>query len=304
MTFELTILGSSSATPAFQRNPAAQVLNIHEKLFLIDCGEATQIQLSRYKIKSQKINHIFISHLHGDHYLGLMGLLSSFHLNGREATLHIYCFEELKEILDLQFKVSNTKLSFTVEYHFMDLTDRKIIFEDKEILVESIRLNHRVPCVGFLFKEKPRPRNVIREKISQYNIPYEVLPDIKSGKDFTDGDGNLIKNSELTIAAGPPGSFAYCSDTLYDESILSSISGIDLLYHEATFLDDMKKRAAETFHSTSVEAAQIASKAGVNKLIIGHFSARYKDLQPLLDEARSIFPNTFLAVEGEKFQVR
>jgi ribonuclease Z len=301
--FELTILGCSSATPTSQRNPTAQLLNIAERFFLIDCGEATQIQLRRYKLKFQRINHIFISHLHGDHYLGLVGLLSSMHLLGRTIDLNIYCPPELKEIVEIQFKYSQTYLKFKIIYHFHNYVDNELIFEDDKVEVRTIVLNHRIPCCGFVFTEKPLLAHIVKENLDKYQIPVEQIMAIKKGADFISDIGETIPNYKLVADKLKPRSYAFCSDTCYDERIIEFITGVTLLYHEATFMNDMLSRAKETFHSTALQAATIAQKAGVKSLMIGHYSARYKDLQPLLEEARSVFENTILAVEGESIRL-
>lgn len=297
--FELTILGCSSATPTSTRNPTAQLLNIAERFFLIDCGEATQIQLRKFKLKFQRINHIFISHLHGDHYLGLIGLLSSMHLLGRTIDLHLYCPPELEEIIEVQFKHSQTYLRFKIVYHHHKFIANDLIFEDNKVEVRTILLNHRIPCCGFLFTEKPLLANISKEIIQKYHIPVEQILAIKGGADFITTEGELIPNSELVSNKLKPRSYAYCSDTCYDERIIEVIKGADLLYHEATFLNDMLPRAKETFHSTALQAATIAQKAEVHQLMIGHYSARYRDLQPLLDEAQTVFSNTILSIEGK-----
>ena len=297
--FELTILGCSSATPTSQRNPTAQLLNVAERFFLIDCGEATQIQLRRFKIKFQRINHIFISHLHGDHYLGLVGLLSSMHLLGRTIELNIYCPSELKEIIDVQFTYSQTYLNFKIIYHFHKYAHNDLIFEDDKVEVRTVVLNHRIPCCGFVFTEKPILAHVLKENLDKYQIPIEQIMSIKMGGDFITASGEKIPNNLLVANKLKPRSYAYCSDTCYDERIIEYIKGATLLYHEATFMNEMLARAKETFHSTALQAATIARKAEVKMLMIGHYSARYKDLQPLLTEAKSIFENTLLAVEGE-----
>lgn len=302
MTFELTVLGSSSATPAFQRNPASQVLNIHDKLFLIDCGEATQIQLVRYKVKYQRINHIFISHLHGDHYLGLMGLLSTLHLQGRTSPMTIYCHAPLAEIIRLELEVSGTALRFPIEFKFLP-DEETCIYDDGNIMVETIRLNHRIPCMGFLFREKKTYFKVRKEMIEAHSIPVEAIAGIKEGNDFTDAVGNVIPNREITYPPRNPRSFAYCSDTLFDAHVEKKVNGVTMLYHEATFLHDLLDRAVETFHTTALQAGKLAKNAGVEKLLIGHFSARYRELELFLKEARTEFPNTYLAVEGEKIRV-
>ena len=303
MIFEVSILGSSSATPIYQRHPTSQVLNIHERLFLVDCGEGTLIQMNRYKIKFHRINHIFISHLHGDHYLGLVGLLSTMHLQGRVMDLNIYCQEPLKEIVDIQLKYSETVLRYPLHFHFLNPLKPEIVLSDENIEIRTIILNHRIPCTGFLFTEKPGLRKLIKEKLREYQIPVGFYLDLKNGSDYITPDGKTIPNRELTIPPRVPRSYAFCSDTCYDERIIPAIKNIDLLYHEATFLNDKLARAEETFHSTAGQAALIAKKANVSRLIIGHFSARYKSLYPLLEEAREVFSDTTLALEGDNFKI-
>jgi ribonuclease Z len=303
MGFELTILGSSSATPIYNRHPTSQLLHIRDHFFLIDCGEGTLMQLLRYKLKYHRISHIFISHLHGDHYLGLMGLLFTYHLQGRSNELHLYGQQELMDIVEMQLRLSNTILRYNLIFHPVRHYTPGVIMEDEEVQVRSIVLNHRVPCTGFVFTEKPRPRKLKLAKIQEYQIPFTKFPEIKNGKDFILPTGELIPNTELTDESSLPCSYAYCSDTLYDETVAEDVRGVDLLYHEATFLHDLEERAKATYHSTSLQAAMIAKKAEVKKLLIGHFSARYKHLEPLLDEASSIFENTELALEGVKFIV-
>lgn len=301
MKFEVTILGSSSATPIFNRNPTAQILNINEKLYLVDCAEGTQQQMLRFDIKASRIDYIFISHLHGDHYLGLVGLLSSMHLNGRKKTLKVFCPPPLKEIVDLQLKYSETTLNYPVEFIFTDATTKGVILENQDIFVETIPLNHRIPCTGFLFRQKKRLRKLIKEKIEELEIPIPYYPAIKKGNDYEAPNGTIYKNSILTIEPQEPKSYAYVSDTLYNENYLPQINSVTLLYHEATFLNDMLDRANQTHHTTALQAGEVAVKVNAGKLVIGHFSARYKTLNELLDEAQSVFPNTELAVEGKTF---
>ena len=303
MTFEVVILGSSSATPIYQRHPSAQVLNIHERFFLIDCGEGTQVQLQNYRVKYHRINHIFISHLHGDHYLGLMGLLSTLHLQGRTAPLHLYGPAPLEEILNLQFYHSQTELRYELIFHALSAEHNQKIFEDEEIIVSTIILNHRIPCTGFLFKEKPHPRKLKKEQLEKYKIPYTAFQDLKRGTEYISPDGVVIPNDVLTDPGPPQHSYAYCSDTMFDNSVINSVRGVDVLYHESTFMHDMLHRAQETFHTTSLQAAQVAKEAGAKLLLLGHFSARYRDLEPMLQEAKSVFPNSLLALEGEKFSI-
>lgn len=303
MTFEVTILGSSSATPVYNRNPTAQLLNCNEKFYLIDCAEGTQQQLIKFGLKASKIDYVFISHLHGDHYFGLIGLLSSMHLNGRIKPLHIYAPEAIKEILELQFKHSDTHLKYELIYFAIDASKPGVIFENNDVIVETIILNHRIPCTGFKFTEKKRLRKLLVEKLENDNIALELYPLLKRGVDLELPNGDVLKNVDYTTDSATPKSYAYCSDTLYDESYFDSIKDCDTLYHEATFLHEMIDRAKETHHTTALQAAQIATIVGAKQLLIGHFSSRYKTLNPLLDEAQSEFPNTALALEGNTFQI-
>ncbi|MBK0383236.1 ribonuclease Z [Pedobacter sp. SD-b] len=299
MKFEVTILGSSSATPIFHRNPTSQILNVNEKLLMIDCGEGTQQQMLRFGIKYHKIDYIFISHLHGDHYFGLVGLISSMHLNGRKKPLYLFAPKEIKEILEVQFKHSATVIKFPIEYYATQNNTSEVILETNDVVVETILLNHRIPTTGFLFKEKQRLRKVNKELVEGLNIPQEYYQLLKKGIDFKDEKGKLHKAIDLTIEADIPKSYAYCSDTLADGTYLPQIQGVDLLYHESTFMHDMVDRAKETYHTTALEAATIAKECVVKKLLIGHFSARYRDLSPLLMEAKEVFPESYLAIEGE-----
>jgi ribonuclease Z len=301
MKFEVTILGSSSATPIFNRNPTAQVLNINEKLYLVDCAEGTQQQMLRFEVKASRIDYIFISHLHGDHYLGLVGLLSSMHLNGRTKLLKIFCPLPLKEIVDLQLKYSETTLQYPVEFIFTKADVAEVILDNQDILVETIPLDHRIPCTGFLFREKKRLRKIIKDRIEELNIPVQYFTALKKGKDYEAADGTIYKNDTLTIDSAQPKAYAYCSDTLYNPKYFEQINSASLLYHEATFLNDMLDRANHTHHTTALQAAQVALQTNAHKLIIGHFSARYKTLNEFLDEAQNVFPNTELAVEGKTF---
>lgn len=303
MKFEVTILGSSSATPIFNRNPTAQALNINDHLYLIDCGEGTQQQMLRFDIKASRIDYIFISHLHGDHYLGLVGLLSSMHLNGRKKPLYLFCPPQLKEIIDLQLKYSETTLHFPLEYRFTNAQKAEVIVNNNDIIVETIPLDHRIDCTGFIFKQKKRLRKLLKEKLEELSIPVEYYTALKKGNDYTSASGVVYKNETLTIDSDTPKAYAYCSDTLYNEQYFDQIGNVTLLYHEATFLNDMLDRANETHHTTALQAAQIAVKTNAKKLLIGHFSARYKTLNELLDEARSVFAATDLAIEGKTFSI-
>ncbi len=301
MKFDLTILGSSSATPIFNRNPTSQALNINERLYMIDCGEGTQQQMLRFDIKASRIDHIFISHLHGDHYLGLVGLLSSMHLNGRSKPLYLYCPPQLKEIIDLQLNYSETTLQYLLEYKFTNPEKAEVILDNHDITVESIPLDHGIACTGFLFREKKRLRKLLKEKLTQFNIPVEYFTALKKGADYVANDGTVFKNDTLTSDSSDPKTYAYCSDTMYNEKYFKQINNVTLLYHEATFLNNMLDRANETRHTTALQAGEVAVKTNAKKLLIGHFSARYKTLNELLDEAKGVFPETELAIEGRTF---
>lgn len=301
--FSVTILGSSSATPTSERNPASQLINHRDKLFLVDCGEGTQVTLRKMKIHFQRINHIFISHLHGDHFYGLIGLISSMHLLGRDHELHIYGPPELQEVIDLQLRVSQTTLIYPLIFHETQHEKVMTIFENNHLQVISFPLNHRIATTGFLFSEKPGLRKVNKEKSLEIKIPAWAYERIRLGEDFTDEYGMIHKNHELTLDPPPPRSYAYCSDTAYYEPVIESIKGSDLLYHEATFMNDREANAKEKYHSTAAQAARIARLANVKKLVLGHFSARYDELQPLLDEARIEFEESYLAEEGMIFSI-
>lgn len=302
-TFDVTILGCSSATPAYGRNPSSQLVRYSGHHFLVDCGEGTQMQLRRYSIKFQRIDHIFISHLHGDHFLGLPGLLSSMHLLGRTEPLHLYAEEPLKKILDSTHENSRTTLQYPLIFHAINMDKGNILFEDDKLLVRSIVMKHSIPCCGFVFEEKPHKRRLVKEQLEKYNVPIAKLESIKMGEDFKTSEGEIIPNSILTLPPHIHRKYSCCADTIYNESILPEIVKSDLLYHEATFTEEFKDRAKQTMHCTAKDAATIALKAEVSKLIIGHFSARYKELEPLLHEAKEIFSNTYLAEEGTTFNV-
>jgi ribonuclease Z len=301
VTFSVTVLGSSSALPTSQRFPSAHVLNAHERLFLVDCAEGTQIQLRRFKQKLSRIDNIFISHLHGDHVLGLVGLLSTLNLLGRKSKLTVFAHAPLQPILKQNLDFFINDIQFTVEFRALDTKRQKIIFNDDKISVESIPLKHRIPSNGFIFREAPKLANIHKEMVAKYNISLADIIKIKEGADFITQEGALITNKELTFTAHPPSSYAYCSDTKFFEGLAEMVQGVDLLYHEATFGNDMAKMAKATGHSTAAQAATIAKLAGVKKLIIGHFSSRYKDITPLLNEAREIFPETYAADDGLVF---
>lgn len=304
MTFDLTILGSGSALPTSRRYPTAQALNVLERFFLIDCGEGTQLQLRNSKIKFGSINHIFISHLHGDHVFGLFGLLSTYNLLGRKTDLYIYGHPDIEKIIAFYRQQFAEELQYRI--HIMPLGSRnfQLIFEDKVSEVFSFPLKHRVPSWGFLFREKKREPNIRKEAIELYKPGIKDILNIKQGKDLILSDGKIIPYIELIVESPPPRSYAYCSDTAYYERISKWIEGVDLLYHEATFADSERKIAKQTGHSTASQAAMIAKKAGAKQLLLGHFSNRYKELDTLLNEARAIFPNTSLAEDLQSISVR
>lgn len=303
MKFEVTILGSSSATPVYNRNPTAQLLNCNEKIYLIDCGEGTQQQLIRFGLKASKIDAAFISHLHGDHYFGLIGLLSTMHLNGRIKPFTIFGPAPLKEILELQFKHSDTTLRYEIEFVVTTADLPRIIFENQDMTVETIILNHRIPTTGFKFTEKKRLRKLLSDKLEADQVPVEYYPLLKKGLNLNLPGGRFINNEDYTRDSEKPKCYCYCSDTLADGSYLDSIRGCTMLYHEATFLDELLERAQVTHHTTALQAANIAKAVGAEKLLIGHFSSRYKTLQPLLEEASVIFPTTELAIEGVTYTI-
>ncbi|MDX2173774.1 MAG: ribonuclease Z [Bacteroidota bacterium] len=302
-TFDLLILGSSSASPTAERHPTSQILNIAERYFLIDCGEATQIQLRKYKAKLQAIDHILISHLHGDHFFGLPGLLSTMSLLGRKQKLTIYCPQDLKLIIDTINKASETVLNFEINWQFTNDDGVNLLFEDNKVEVYSFPLKHRIYCTGFLFKEKSLPRNVDKDKLKRLNISVADILKLKKGFDVVNEDGKLIKNKDATIDPPQPRSYAYCSDTIFYKKIVKIIKDVNVLYHESTFLEDKKDRAKKTFHSTAKQAAEIAKLADVKKLLLGHFSARYGNLNSFTDEAKPIFENCELALEGKIFKL-
>lgn len=294
-------MGSNSATPAHRRHHTSQLVSVEGKYYLIDCGEATQLQLKRYKLRAQRINNIFISHLHGDHYLGLMGLLSSMHLMGRNKSLNLYGPKGLQEIITLQLKYSDTVFNYEVNFHEIDTEKHQLIHEDELVTVHSIPLDHRISCSGFLISEKPKNRRIIREAIPE-DFSVRNIIRLKKGEDVYSEDGKLLfKNEDVTLPPRQTFKYAYCSDTKYNESIIPIIEEADMLYHESTFLEEHMDRASTTYHSTAKEAATIAKKAKVGKLLLGHFSARYKDIEPLQQEAREVFEESYLAIEGEEF---
>lgn len=303
MSFSLTILGSSSAIPTTKRFPTAQLLNVDERFFLIDCGEGTQIQLSRFKIRLAKINDIFISHLHGDHIFGLFGLISTFSLMGRENDLNIYAEQRLEDILKSHLSYFGEDLPFQIRFHPVTSSRSKVIYEDEKLTVTTIPLKHRVPVCGFLFREKPRPLNILKDTIARFEIPVKQIPLIKAGADFITPDGTVIPNAKLTMAPFKPRSYAFLTDTRMLEKNIPLLMDVDMLYHEATFLQKDAGLAHETFHSTAAEAAQLALKCNAGRLLLGHFSIRYKSSSPFLEEAKKIFDESYVVEDGDVFTI-
>lgn len=299
---KLTILGCYSATPRTDTNPTSQVLDIKNHLFLIDCGEGTQVELRRHKIKFARIKHIFISHLHGDHYFGLVGLISTFRLLTRETDLHVYGPKGLKEIITLQMKLSDSWTNYKLIFHELTSKESECIYEDDKVEVHTIPLNHRVYTNGFLFKEKDNERKLNVVAAERANIDVSYYRKLKQGFDVVNEEGKLIKNDTVTLKGKLPLSYAFCSDTMYHEPIIPIIKGVDVLYHESTFLEKNKKLATPTKHSTAKQAATIAKHANAKTLILGHYSTRYDDLNEFFIEANSVFKNVELAQDGKVFE--
>lgn len=300
---QLTILGCYAATPRTITNPTAQLLEINNRMFLIDCGEGTQVQLRKNKIKFSKINQVFISHLHGDHFFGLIGLISTFSLLGRTTDLHVYGPKGIKEIILLQLKLSNSWTNYGLFFHELDSEESVTIFEDEKVLVTTLPLQHRVYTNGFLFQEKAGARKLNMDAVLNYEIESCYYQKIKNGKDITLEDGRIIPNSELTFDPIPPKSYAFCSDTVYHEPVIPIIENVDVLYHESTFLETEESLAQKTLHSTAKEAARIALKANVKQLILGHYSTRYESINLFKEEAETIFPEVLLAEDGKTFEL-
>ncbi|MFD2036225.1 ribonuclease Z [Belliella marina] len=305
MEFEVTILGSNSAIPAHGRNQTAQLVNIGSSSILLDCGEGTQIQLRRFKTKYSRIDHIFISHLHGDHYYGLMGLLSTFQLQKRSKLLTIYGPVGLDEIITANFKYSNTRINFPLRFIFTNPKEKELVLEEKNYRVFTFPLKHRIPCTGFIIQEKQGMLSMNKQMLLENKISIEAINTLRKGMDFKDAKGDpiyLVK--DYTLPPKPLRSYAFCSDTIFDPiDLVKYIDGVSTVYHEATFGDDEEVRAKETFHSTAAQAGKIASLAGVKKLILGHYSTRYLDLNPLLEQAKGTFDNAYLSEEGITYQI-
>jgi len=295
--FRIHILGCGSALPTLRHYASSQVVEIREKMFMIDCGEGTQMQLRRSRLHFMRIGHVFISHIHGDHCFGLIGMISTFGMLGRTAPLHVYADNALGDMLRSQLHIFCQGLEFEVVFHPIDTEVVSVIYEDRSLTVTTIPLSHRVPCCGFLFREKPIPPHIRRDMIDMYGIPVSQINNIKSGQDWITPDGDVIPNSRLTVPSAEARSYAYCSDTRYVPKLYELVKGVSVLYHESTYGSDNAERARKYWHSTASEAAHVAHDAGVGKLILGHYSARYDNEETLLEEARRIFPDTVLAEE-------
>lgn len=301
--FDVTVLGCGSATPTMRHAPTAQVVNHNEQLYLLDCGEGTQLQLRKYKVKFQRINHIFITHLHGDHFLGLPGLLSTMHLLGRSRDLHVYAHRDLQKGILIQLEISHAKLKYNIVWHELNFKERTTLFESDQILIESFPLSHGIPCCGYRISEKPKSLNMRPTVIGKYGIPIARIRQIKHGADYVLANGDVVPNSELTLPPSDTRSYAYCTDTAYHKRTAEFVQGADLLYHESTFLESEATRAKDTHHSTAKIAAQVAKEAGVGRLMLGHYSARYRNDDAFIEEAKPIFSDTFLGDEGLKVSV-
>lgn len=297
----VTILGNNSAIPAFDRHPTAQVVTLDDHLFLIDCGEGTQTQMNKYKIRRSRINHIFISHLHGDHYFGLIGLITSMGLLGRHQDLNLYGPAPLKDIFDLQLQVADTQLPYKLIFHRLE--EEKVLVKDTRFQVESFRVFHRIECWGFIFRQIRPPRKVNPEKARIAGVPSSFFDRLKWGEDYETQGGMMVLNAGVTDPAPLPKSYAYSADTAFHPDVAAKVQGVNLLYHETTYLKDLEERAQKRFHCTTVQAATIANMAGVGRLLIGHFSSKYDRLDDFESEARSVFPDTQLALEGVTYIV-
>ncbi|GAB3273923.1 ribonuclease Z [Larkinella harenae] len=303
MTFNLTILGSSSATPVLNRHPTAQLLTVEGDYYLIDCGEGTQYRLLEYHFRPGRLKYIFISHLHGDHYFGLVPLLSSLNLAGRTDDLWLFGPRGLWEIITVQFRYSDTKLNYPLHFQETDPHQPAFLYENPQVRVETIPLQHRIDCTGYLFREKKRKRKLIAEKLPA-DLPVAFYRQLKDGNDILDEQGQVLYSvEEYTLPAPDPRAYAFCSDTRYNEAMFDQIRGVNLLYHEASFLDDMEHLSEKYFHSTARQAALTAKQVDAGRLLIGHFSSRYKVTDEFLVQARSVFPETYIAVEGETTEI-
>lgn len=301
--FRVHVLGCGSALPTLRHFPSTQVVECRGKLFMVDCGEGAQLQMRRMGLSFTKLGHIFISHIHGDHCFGLIGMISTFGLLGRTARLHVYGPAALGTILDIEMKTFCHDLGYEVEFHAIDTTCQKVIYEDRSLTVETVPLEHRLPCCGYLFREKPTLPHIRREMIECYEIPVSQIQNIKNGKDYVMPDGTVVPNERLVLAADSPRSYAYCSDTRYMPQLATVLKGVSTIYHESTYGEDEIAMAEKYYHSTARQAGMVARDAQVGKLLLGHFSSRYHEEEILLDEARNVFENSFLACENKYFDV-
>lgn len=302
-SFKIHILGCGSALPTPKHYASSQVVEIRGKMFMIDCGEGTQIQLRRSRIKFQKISNVFISHLHGDHCFGLIGMISTFGMLGRTAPLHIYAPADFENMLNAQIEMFCRGLEYEIVFHAVDTEKSYIVYEDRSLSVSTIPLKHRIPCCGYMFREKPILPHIRREMLDFYNVPLSRFNNIKNGEDWITEEGEVIKNSILTKPADPPRSYAYCSDTAYMPELWKVVKNVNVLYHESTYAGDNEDMARMYYHSTSQQAAYVAKNADVGKLLLGHYSSRYANEEVLLDEAVKIFPNSVLSHEGQTIDV-
>ena len=302
-SFKVHILGCGSALPTLQHYASSQIVEFRDKCFMIDCGEGTQMQVRHTHIHFSKIQAVFISHIHGDHCFGLIGMISTFGMLGRTAPLHIYAPAELESILNAQVELFCTGLEYNIVFHAVDTTERVVVYEDRSLIVETIPLEHRVPCCGFIFREKPALPHIRRDMIDFYNIPISQINNIKAGAGWTTPDGNFVPHERLTVPADAPRSYAYCSDTHYLPHLHELIKGVSTLYRESTYAEDNVEKARIYHHSTAAQAAMVARDANVGKLLLGHYSSRYRDESVLLDEAKAIFPNSYLTNEKLVFDV-
>lgn len=301
--FRVHILGCGSALPNLHHNTTSQLVEIHDKFFMVDCGEGTQLQLRKSSVHFCKIGAIFISHLHGDHCFGLMGLVSTFGLLGRTAPLHVFAPKEMQELFEIQKRMFCSTFEYELVFHPVDTTESKIIFEDRSLTVTTIPLSHRVPCCGFLFREKESSRHLNREMLDYYEVPVSQFNNIKAGLDWKSPDGEVIPNDRLTLPPDRPLSYAFCSDTRYMPSLYKLVNRVDVLYHESTYGEKENKNAQKYYHSTAAQAAMVAKNAGVGMLLLGHYSSKYGDESVLLNEARSVFPDSYLTDELDVFDV-
>jgi ribonuclease Z len=299
--FGVTILGNNSAVPAFDRHPTSQVVSTSQRNFLVDCGEGTQIQLAKYKVRKSKISHIFISHLHGDHYFGLIGLINSFALQGRQQDLHIAAPPQLEAIINIQLNAANTRLPYNLCFHPITNSGKLMMVDDIEI--SCFKTDHLIDCYGFKFSEIKNPRSICIEKVQQFQVPISYYAQLQNGKDYVDENNNVVKNEILTTEAPKGKTYCFCADTKYNENLLDHISGADMIYYETTYLDNFAHKAAQRYHSTTKQAGELCKKAKVKKLLIGHFSSKYEVLDDFLNETREVFPHTELAMEGLCFPV-